>query len=240
MRLVLSCGLLCWAASLSCASSTPAPATPAAEAAPAPAPSTESAAASAGAASCANPQLDDLEDGDNRGAMVDARGGYWYTFKDSLGTTLSPEGDFKPADGGAKSSAHAAHISGKLAASGTVYVGMGFNLADPMAPYDLSKASGICFDAKGSGPARVKLPDIDTAPEGHVCKTCYNDFGADFELPADWKEQCFKFSELKQQPGWGEPHPALSTGKVFSVQWQVAKPGVDYDLWIDNVRLTCE
>jgi hypothetical protein len=224
---------------LSCASSTPAPATaPAPEAPPAAAAPAESAAASAGAASCDHPQLDDLEDGDGRSTVVDARGGYWYTFKDSTGTTLSPDGTFKPADGGAKS-AHAAHISGKLGASGVVYAGMGFHLADPMAPYDVSKATGICFDAKGNGSARFKLPDIDTAPEGHVCKSCYNDFGADFELPADWKEQCFKFSELKQQPGWGEPHPALSSGQVFSVQWQVAKNGVDYDLWVDNVRLTC-
>jgi len=237
MRLSLSCGLLCWAASISCASSTPAPATPAPEAAPAAPP--EGAAASAGAASCANPQLDDLEDGDSRSATVDARGGHWFTFKDSTGTTLSPDGAFQPADSGSKS-AHAAHISGKLGASGVVYAGVGFHLTDPTAPYDLSKASGICFDTKGSGSARVKLPDIDTAPEGKICKSCYNDFGADFALPADWKEQCFKFSELTQQPGWGEPHPALSTSKVFTVQWQVATSGADYDLWLDNIRLTCD
>jgi hypothetical protein len=237
MRLDLSCGLLCLAAS-SCASSTPAPATPA----PAPsaaAVSSESVAASAGAASCANLKLDDLESGDNRSASVDGRGGYWFSFKDATGTTLSPDGTFRPADAGAKS-AHAAHINGKLGATGVVYAGVGFNLAEPAAPYDLSKASGICFDTKGSGSARLKLPDINTVPEGHVCKTCYNDFGADFELPADWKEQCFKFSELKQQSGWGEPHPALSTSQVFSVQWQVSKAGANYDLWVDNVRLVCD
>jgi hypothetical protein len=236
MRLALSHGLLCLAAS-SCASSTPAPASP--EVPTAPALPSESAAASAGAASCANLQLDDLEDGDNRSPIVDGRGGYWFTFKDSTGTTLSPDGTFKPADAGAKS-AHAAHINGKLGSNGIVYAGMGFNLADPAAPYDLSKASGICFETKGSGSARLKLPDINTVPEGHVCKSCYNDFGADFELPADWKEQCFKFSELKQQAGWGEPHPALSTGQVFSIQWQVAQAGADYDLWVDNVRLVCD
>lgn len=236
MRLALSRALLCLAAT-SCASSAPAPATP--EAPTAPSVPSESAAASAGAASCENLQLDDLEDGDNRSPSIDGRGGYWFTFKDSTGTTLSPDGTFKPAPAGAKS-AHAAHIDGKLGATGIVYAGMGFNLADPAGPYDLSKASGICFDTKGSGSARLKLPDVNTVPEGHVCKSCYNDFGADFELPADWKEQCFKFSELKQQPGWGEPHPALSTGKVFSVQWQVSKGGADYDLWIDNVRLVCD
>ena len=45
---------------------------------------------------------------------------------------------------------------------------------------------------------------------------------------------------LKQQSGWGEQKPALAKDKVFSVQWQVSAVGADYDLWIDNVRLTCE
>jgi hypothetical protein len=229
---------------IGCKSGTaPEPATPAAEGASAAVPVTDTASAalsSAGAATCANLVLDDLEDGDNRGAPDDARGGYWYSFKDSNGTTLSPEGAFKPADGGAKSSKHAARINGKTGASGVVYAGMGFNLADPMAPYDLSKVTGICFDAKGPGAARVKLPDVNTAPEGHVCKTCYNDFGADFQLTPDWKEHCFKLSDLKQQSGWGEPHPALSRDKVFSIQWQVSATGADYDLSVDNVRLTCD
>jgi hypothetical protein len=45
---------------------------------------------------------------------------------------------------------------------------------------------------------------------------------------------------LKQQSGWGEQKPALSKEQVFSVQWQVSAVGADYDLWVDNVRLTCE
>jgi hypothetical protein len=228
---------------ISCKSGTaPEAATPANEAAEGAVPVVDTSAspASAGSATCESPLLDDLEDGDNRSAAVEARGGYWYSFKDSNGTTLSPDGNFTPGAGGAKSSKHAAHISGKTGASGVVYAGMGFNLADPMAPYDLSKVTGICFDAKGPGNARVKLPDVNTAPEGKVCKTCYNDFGADFQLTADWKEHCFKLSDLKQQSGWGEQKPALSKDKVFSVQWQVSAVGADYDLWVDNVRLMCE
>jgi hypothetical protein len=241
----LSYGLVLLAGALSsCKSGTTAePAAPASEAAPAvPIVDTAAAApASAGAASCASPLLDALEDGDNRGAVLEQRGGYWYSFKDSNGTTLSPEGNFAPGDAGAKSSKHAAHISGKTGPSGVVYAGMGFNLADPMAPYDVSKATGICFQAKGPGSARVKLPDVNTAPEGKVCKTCYNDFGADFQLSPDWKEYCFKFADLKQQSGWGDPHPpALAKDKVFSLQWQVSANGADYDLWVDDIRLTCD
>jgi hypothetical protein len=233
---------------MGCRSGTAEPATPAAaapEAAPAAAaPAAAAPAASpaaAGAAKCADPVLDDLEDGDNRGSVAEDRGGYWYSFKDSNGSTLSPEGDFKPGDGGAANSKHAAHMSGKMGGSGVVYAGIGFNLTNPMAPYDLSKASGFCFDAKGTpGPVRVKVPDVNTAPEGGVCKQCYNDFGVDFSVTADWKPYCFKFSDLKQQSGWGEQKPAFSKEKAFSVQWQVTTAGKDYDVWVDNIKLTCE
>lgn len=222
-------------------SSTPEPVTPAApeveSAAPAAAPSTPSAA---GSATCEQPLLDDLEDGNNQGLVVDNRGGYWFSFKDNAGSTLTPEGNFMPAAGGADGSKHAAHIAGKTGSAGVVYTGMGFNLSNPMAPYDLSGAKGICFKAKGTGSARVKVPDVNTTPEGGVCKTCYNDFGADFQLTPDWTEHCFAFADMKQQPGWGEPHPALTQTKAFSIQWQVSTPNAEYDVWVDDVRLMCE
>lgn len=227
--------------SLACSSSTPPAETPAeatTEAAPAQAAS--AGPAPVGAATCENPLLEDMEDGNNKSAELDQRGGYWFTYKDSAGSTVAPEGNFEPASGGANGSKHAARISGKTGASGTVYVGMGFNLADPIGPYDLSKAKGICFSAKGKGPVRVKLPDVNTAQEGGVCKQCYNDFGADLTLTEEWKEHCFEFGQLKQQGGWGEPHPALTVSKVYQLQWQVGTPGVDYDLWVDDVRLMCQ
>jgi hypothetical protein len=229
---------------LACVAKQPDPATPA-EAAPADAAAAPAAAAPAalpapvGAATCENPLIEDLEDGDVKAAALDGRGGYWFTYKDSAGSTIAPEGQFKTASGGANGSKSSAQITGKTAAGGTVYVGMGFSLADPAAPYDLSKAKGFCFSAKGKGSARVKLPDVNTIPEGGVCKSCYNDFGADFTLTDDWKEHCFEFSALKQQSGWGEPKPAPAIDRVYQIQWQVSAPGADYDLWIDDVKLKC-
>lgn len=192
------------------------------------------------AATCDNLLLEDLEDGDARSVKVDGRGGYWFTYKDEVGSTMSPEGAFKSVQGGAEGTASAAHMSGKIAGSGTVYAGMGFSLVDPVGPYDLAKAKGVCFLAKGTGAARVKLPDVNTVPEGGVCKDCFNDFGVDFELTDDWQKHCFEFSAFRQQPGWGEQKPELAVERVYSIQWQLSTPGVDYELWIDNVQLMCD
>lgn len=192
-----------------------------------------------GAATCANATLDDLEDSDNRSIVTEERGGYWYTYKDKEGSTVDPDGSFATAKGGANGSANAARMQGKMATANIVYAGLGFNLTDPMAPYDLSKAKGICFQAKGKGTIRFKLPDVNTAPEGGQCKQCYNDFGTELTLTEDWKEYCYEFAALKQQPYWGEPKPSLTSTHVFAAQWQSAISGQDYDLWVDDVRLQC-
>lgn len=193
----------------------------------------------AGAATCANAVIDDLEDGDHRSLLSDNRGGYWYTYKDKEGSTIDPEGSFVPVEGGANGSSKAARMQGKMATSNIVYAGMGLNLTDPMQPYDLSKAKGICFQAKGKGTIRFKLPDVNTAPEGKQCTQCYNDFGADLALSEEWKEYCYDFSELKQQPYWGDQKPALTVSHVFAAQWQSAITGQEYELWVDDVRLQC-
>lgn len=217
--------------------------TPPAQTAETSAPVTDDGASSLpeaiGKATCENLVVDDLEDGDGRSIVVDERGGYWYTYKDNGVTTVEPQGSFAPASGGANDSKSAANMNGKTADSGIVYAGLGVNLSDPMAPYDLSGTTGFCFNAKGKGSVRVKLPDVHTAPEGKQCTQCYNDFGAEFTLTDSWTEYCFEFAKLAQQPGWGDRKPALTTDRVFSIQWQVSNPGVEFDVWVDDVRLTC-
>lgn len=193
-----------------------------------------------GAATCSNTLIDDLEDGDSRSVVTEDRGGYWYTYVDKEGSTVEPSGSFAPVEGGANGSSKAARMQGKMATANIVYAGIGFNLTDPMSPYDLSKANGICFHAKGKGTIRFKLPDVNTAPEGKQCTQCYNDFGVDLTLTEDWKEYCYAFADLRQQPYWGEPKPALTTTHVFAAQWQSALSGQEYDLWLDDIRLQCE
>jgi endoglucanase len=65
-------------------------------------------------------------------------------------------------------------------------------MRDPKAAYDASAFGGIAFWARRSpetaARVRVHLPDRNTDPDGGVCTECYNDFGADIVLDADWKK----------------------------------------------------
>ncbi len=188
--------------------------------------------------------IENGEDNDNQVVVQDGRAGYIYTYKDPEGTTIAPQagsegGVFEMSPGGANGSAFAMRMNGKVAGAKIVYAGMGLNFTDPKDVYDSTRYSGISFVAKrGAGSTntvRVKLPDINTDPDGGVCGNCYNDFGKDIKLTEDWQQFVLPFSRLKQEPGWGSPRPAsLSTDRVFAVQFQVKTPG-NYDVWVDDI-----
>ena len=222
-----------------------APAEPVAAAAPADAPHVPavSTVKAVNAGECpANALLDDAEDGDGRAISADKRGGYWYTYADKVGSTIAPANPFQMAAGGAEGSKFAARMTGKLGTSGILYAGMGFLFTEPKAPYDASCCKGLQFLAKKSGTGaanvRVKVGDANTTPEGGVCKDCYNDFGAELTLTDTWKKYELKFAELKQEYGWGQPHPAIDAAHLYQVQWQVRDPGADFDISVDKIELT--
>lgn len=191
--------------------------------------------------------IDDGEDNNNQVLVQKNRGGYWYTFADK-GSTITPMagaagGTFSMSAGGANGSQSSAHMNGKVAPSGTVYAGMGFNFADPKAPFDVSNYKGISFWAKrgenSTGTVRVKLPDVNTDQDGRVCTECFNDFGMDLELTTMWTKYTLIFSGAQQMPGWGAPRPgAVEASKMYGVQWQVNTPGADYDIWVDDIQFT--
>lgn len=164
----------------------------------------------------------------------------WHSYKDDEGTTLSPEGPFAPTRGGAGGSKYAAHIHGQAAAANRTWAGIVVQLTQPGEFYDLSRWTGVCFKAKGTGGARLSVPDVNTVPEGGVCKWCYNSFGAELALTEEWQEHCFKFDALTQTCCWGEPHAALSTQKAFAFKFGTGAPGTRYDLWVDDIRLSCD
>jgi endoglucanase len=192
--------------------------------------------------------VDDGEDNNNQVLAQKGRGGYWYTFADKGGTTITPTagaagGTFSMSAGGANGSGFAAHMNGKVAGSGTVYAGVGFNFADPKAPFDISAYKGISFWARrgenSTGTVRVKLPDVNTDADGKVCTECFNDFGVDLELTTTWTKYTLIFAWAQQQPGWGAPRPGgVEVSKMYGIQWQVNTPGADYDIWIDDIQFT--
>ena len=160
--------------------------------------------------------IDDCEDGDNRVLSRGGRGGYWYTFRDKRGTTVTPaieeDGARFTMSPGGRDSRQAARFHGNVGTGTPLFAGMGVNLTDPKGPYDASGYAGIAFWARAApgatGKVRLKIPDANTDPQGGVCAECFNDFGADLALTSEWKQFVFPWPALKQLPGWGVPRKA--------------------------------
>jgi len=193
--------------------------------------------------------LDDGEDGNNQNVVGADRGGYWYTFRDKKGTTVEPVagedgGTFAMSEGG-HASKFAARYHGKIGNGAPLFAGMGMNFVDPKSAYDGAKYAGIAFWARRSaastGKVRLKLPDVDTDPEGGVCTECFNDFGADLNLTTDWKLYVFPWASLKQMPYWGSPRkPHIVPAKIYGVQFQVNVPSATYDIYVDDLQFICK
>jgi hypothetical protein len=187
--------------------------------------------------------VDDFEDGNGQVALLGGRSGYWYSAADPKGSTISGAGAFAPSDGGASGSKKAAHATGKTATGdGAWGATFGFSFIPDNGVYDVSKYAGISFWAKAGDKStknvRFKVGDANTRPEGKVCTSaCWNHFGQDLTLTTDWKQYTFKFADLKQQDGWGDPRPAtLAAQHVMSLDWSI-NAGQDFDIWVDDVKL---
>ena len=192
--------------------------------------------------------ISDGEANSNQVNPIKGRGGYWYTFVDNNGSSITPTagsqgGTFAMAPGGAAGTKFAAHMQGKVGTADTVYTGMGFNFVDPKGTYDATAYKGISFWAKkgagSTGNVRLKFPDSNTDPDGKVCKECFNDFGMDLQLTEAWVQYTIPYVAMSQMKGWGSPHtPGVDTSKVYGVQWQVNEKGAPYDIWIDEIQFT--
>jgi endoglucanase len=199
-----------------------------------------------GACSAASVMISDGEHSPNQTNLAEGRGGYWYTYADTNGTTITPTsgshgGSFEMTPPGANGTARAARMAGAVGSAEIVYAGMGLNFVDPKGAYDARRYEGIAFYAKkGSADAtsrvRVKVPDRSTDPDGRVCQQCFNDFGASIELTTDWQLFAFPFDRLTQEPGWGDPRPrSIDPEALFGIQFQVLEPGQRFDVWVDEL-----
>ncbi len=192
-----------------------------------------------------------ISDGEsaNKTNFVEGRGGYWYTFldtKDNGGSDIWPlsgalGGTFEMSPGGANGSANAARMKGKVGGADIVYAGMGLNFVDPKGTYDASKYKGISFWAKkgpGSiGTVRMKVPDVQTDPDGGICHQCFNDHGMTFEFTNDWVQYTIPFTSMNQED-WGPKDSGIDPTKLYGIQWQVNVKGADFDIWVDDIQFT--
>jgi endoglucanase len=195
--------------------------------------------------------IDDGEDGNNQNLPVENRGGYWYTFIDKTGsTTVTPMageqgGTFAMTEGGANGSKFAANFKGKIGTGAIVFSGMGVNFVDPKDKYDASKYAGIAFFAKrgqdSTGKVRLKVPDMNTDPDGAVCTECFNDFGGEVNLTTEWRKYIFPFKKMSQEPDWGAPRKAhITPSTIYGIQFQVKVPNANYDIWVDDLQFLCQ
>jgi hypothetical protein len=131
---------------------------------------------------------------------------------------------------------------------------------------DLNLYSGLTFWAMawpgGRQSIRVQVNDWQTDPRGGYCSSsrstdqgnCYNSFGKSFMLTDTFTQYTLAFSELRQDPSWGNPRGAkltLDRGQIYSLNFLVALPGctaedsnancagasppVAFDVWIDDL-----
>ena len=119
------------------------------------------------------------------------------------------------------------------------------NFIDPKGQYDTSKYTGISFCAKrgenSTGKVRLKVPDVNTDPDGGMCTECFNDFGARPE-PDDRVEQVH-LPVPQDDPAGGLGRAAQAAhhpSKMYGVQWQVNVPGANYDIWVDDLQFVCQ
>jgi hypothetical protein len=184
--------------------------------------------------------IDDCEDADDQILPRQGRDGFFYTFADKAGSTVSPsETAFQMAAGGPKGSTHAVRLKGQVANGAEVYVGAGLEFKQS-GTYDASTFKGVAFSAKAQAGAqthvRFMVADVNTDPKGKVCTACNNDFGVAFKPTDEWVRYEVPFADLKQETGWGAPRPpAVDTARLTGLKWQVSAPGAKIDLWLDDV-----
>jgi hypothetical protein len=79
------------------------------------------------------------------------------------------------------------------------------------------------------------VADVNTHPDGGVCKTCWNHFGKDMQFSTEWQEFKVTFAEMKQEAGWGDRYPMITPAKLIALNWSI-EPGRTFDVWIDDVQ----
>jgi hypothetical protein len=237
LRSVLALGLLAGVASASCVDASQRMATCPTGAGDGPAGAAALKSCSSGGHPSDDGLVDDFEDGDNQLSKVGGRDGYWFTSHDNKGSSIGPN-PLKIDQGGAGTS-KAMHVNGQTSGdSGAWGALFGANFAS-QGLYDASKYAGISFKAKvgasSTRKVRFKVGDVNTHPDGGVCKSCWNHFGKDLLLTTDWKDYQVTFAEMKQEAGWGEPRPAVTPSQLMSINWSIGT-GQTFDVWIDDIQ----
>lgn len=194
--------------------------------------------------------IDDLEDRDNAVSKVSGRTGFWFTYLDTLGSTITPAPDktgtspLMPSTTSCHGGMACVAVSGTTGASDAAtnkypFAGVGFDFSNvkKSCPYNASAYSGVRFWARGAASVRIKVVTaaVADAASGGSCATSCNDaFGMNTTLTAAWSEVSVPFATpMIAQEGWG----AMATfdkATLLAVQIQITS-GQTFDLAFDDI-----
>jgi hypothetical protein len=196
--------------------------------------------------------IDDLEDKDNGVAKLGGRSGYWYTYLDAFGSTITPKPDatgaspLLPGNTMCHGGMACVIISGTTAMQDEVakkypYAGVGFDFSNAKKPctYNGSAYSGIKFWVRGDVAITIKLNTTKTSTAdgggtciGDGCNGGYSPGGIDVPLTGSWQQLDLPFNMLVQ-PTWGQV-ATFDKASLLSLQVQVP-PGQAFNIAIDDV-----
>jgi hypothetical protein len=192
------------------------------------------------AGSMADVLIDDLEDKDNAVAKVGGRSGFWYTYLDTFGSTITPKPDstgaspLLPGTTNCHGGMACIIVSGTTGAEDAAtmkypYAGVGFDFSNAKKPcvYNGSAYSGIKFWARGDVEVTLKVNVSGTADAkgGGTCTTgCSNGHGKKVVLTPDWAEVDLPFASIMQDPTWGTQVP-FDKATLLSLQVQFPSGG---------------
>jgi hypothetical protein len=184
--------------------------------------------------------IDDLEDKDNGIAKVGGRSGFWYTYVDALGSTITPKPDatgampLLPGSTDCHGGMACIMVSGTTAPADEVamqypYAGVGFDFSNAKKPcvYNGGAYTGIKFWARGDVEITIKVNISGTADAtgGGTCATgCSNGHGKKVVLAPTWAEVDLPFATIMQDLTWGTQVPFDKT-TLLSLQVQVPSGG---------------
>ncbi|MFZ5890521.1 MAG: hypothetical protein ACOY0T_05575 [Myxococcota bacterium] len=233
-----------------CAENPPAAAPPTAEAAPA---TTASAAPRRdgppptcpnGTRPAADGLVDDFESADGALPALAGRQPSWRLDVAEHAKVSLPGKNLAAEAGGHEGSKRAMHFAGQTANEDMWGADLSLSLLKS-GFYDASKYAGVAFKIRSEKPnfnPRFKITDANSDPEGGLCKVqCWNSFGKELIVGPEWQHVELMWSDLKQQPDWGDVRPpTITQSKIKALQWSIYS-GQAFDIWIDDIRfLECK
>lgn len=186
--------------------------------------------------------IDDAEAGTGAILQLGGRQGDWFAYNDGSGVQNPAEGaSFNPTAGGISGSSLAIMTFGSGFSDWGAGIGFDLNsFGGARETYDVSAFTGIAFWAKGTTNLRVAVVDAATIPiaDGGTCAAnCSDTHGRSIALTQSWEQYTVSFAEVTQS-GWGT-QVTFDETNVLGLQLDI-EPGVDFEIWIDQIGFYVE